>query len=347
MVIGDGAIRRLCIGAMLVGMSGLWVAWIAGEIGPVALLVQGQAWRWIWVTVFVGVLMIVPTALRIARTSGTGLLCAMLLILAYTYSGVDALPCGAAAWVLWVVKDRIEPRYGSYSRWAALGVGTLMLITTIAGCWSFAAAPNPETGRELAFIGRLREAFAIGVTPVFVVLAAWYAASRTRAGNLTLAAAVIFLFIAIGVLNGSLKQLGFPGSPTEIAAFDDWRARIAPNSNVLMLPTRKSASFAWFTLGRPSYLSVDQSSGVVFSRATALEIRRRSDVLLPVAEPSWRILSQINAQRSGKGKTDEKKDPLTAASLVAICQDPQHLIRGRRTERGVLASHPHEVRCAA
>jgi hypothetical protein len=76
-------------------------------------------------------------------------------------------------------------------------------------------------------------------------------------------------------------------------------------------------------LGRPSYLSVDQSSGVVFSRATAQEVRRRSQVLLAVAEPDWQILTQIEQERAGLRKKVPEPKPLTAASLSDICRDPE------------------------
>jgi hypothetical protein len=84
-----------------------------------------------------------------------------------------------------------------------------------------------------------------------------------------------------------------------------------------------SAAFAWFTLGRPSYLSVDQSAGVVFSRATALEVRRRSDVLRPIGEPTYKILDRIERQRAEPHKKAPEPPPLTAAALSSICEDPQ------------------------
>src|SRR5271167_542168 len=50
----DDRVRKLCAAAALVGGAGLAVAFIGGLIGPVAILVQGQAWRWVWIAVFVG-----------------------------------------------------------------------------------------------------------------------------------------------------------------------------------------------------------------------------------------------------------------------------------------------------
>jgi len=69
-------------------------------------------------------------------------------------------------------------------------------------------------------------------------------------------------------------------------------------------------------------MSVDQSSGVVFSRATALEIHRRSDVLLPATDPDWKIFTRIAEDAAGKHKPDQPPRPLTKKALISICRDP-------------------------
>jgi hypothetical protein len=129
------------------------------------------------------------------------------------------------------------------------------------------------------------------------------------------------------ILPGSVKQLDTVGSPAEIAEFADWRAAIPPTDTVLMVPTTKSASFMWFTLGRPSYLTVDQSSGVVFSAATAQEVRRRSAILAPLGDPDWRILTAIAEERRIREAGLPPKPVLPPVKLTAdilrkICGDP-------------------------
>ena len=68
--------------------------------------------------------------------------------------------------------------------------------------------------------------------------------------------------------------------------------------------------------------SLDQSAGVVFSRATALEVQRRSEVLLPLMEPNWKIMTGLTNFRSGH-KDGAASSPLTAESLIRICADSQ------------------------
>jgi hypothetical protein len=60
---------------------------------------------------------------------------------------------------------------------------------------------------------------------------------------------------------------------------------------------------------------------VIFSRATALEVRRRSEVLLPVEDPDWKILSGMHRSAGVKGQS--AKRPLTPKALISICRDPQ------------------------
>jgi hypothetical protein len=92
---------------------------------------------------------------------------------------------------------------------------------------------------------------------------------------------------------------------------------------VLLVPLPTNAGFAWITLNRPSYISLNQSSGVVFARATALEIRRRSEILLPIAEPDWKIMTRINSRKLGKQVANIPPERLTVESLASACADPQ------------------------
>jgi hypothetical protein len=91
----------------------------------------------------------------------------------------------------------------------------------------------------------------------------------------------------------------------------------------VVLPPHDVGAFVWFTLGRPNYLALDQSAGVVYSRATALEVRRRSEVLLPLMDPDWKILTSLRA-KSGSGRKNEATTrPLTPENLIQVCADPQ------------------------
>lgn len=323
LAINDARIRKLCVASMLVGASGLTVALIASVIGPVAILLQGQAWRWVWVAGFVSALLLVPTVLRVWRDEKCGPICSVLLVMGWTCSIVNGLACTEAALILWLARAHISDRAAQYLKWAAAAASALIVAWALGNSWTFAWSPSGETGRESLPVARIREIFALGIPAVLLVGIFWHWIRSNRSMLVATLASAAFLSVSAFILPGSFKQLGTVGTPAEIAEFADWRSAIPPMSNVLIVPTRKSASFAWFTLGRASYLSVDQSSGVVFSRATALEIRRRSEVLRPMADPDWEILTQITEKTSGKRRDGSSSRPFSTKTLIGVCGDPQ------------------------
>ena len=167
---------------------------------------------------------------------------------------------------------------------------------------------------------RLMAAQLIGTGGIaaLLLLAAGTGVSAVVDAALTLA----LLAACVAVLPGSFKQFGNDGTPADIEAFTDWRQVIPPDSTVLKVPSGNSASFIWFTLGRASYLTVDQSAGVVFSAATAKEVRRRATVLLPIEKPDWRILTHNAAETAVKDKPRQATlTPFTSQNLSAICRD--------------------------
>jgi hypothetical protein len=62
---------------------------------------------------------------------------------------------------------------------------------------------------------------------------------------------------------------------------------------------------------------------VVFSRATALEVRRRSEMLLPLMDPDWKILTSLRAKSGSGPKNKATTRPLTQEILIQVCADPQ------------------------
>jgi hypothetical protein len=298
------------------------VAFIAGTVGPVAILLQGQAWRWFWVTGFTSVLLLAPTAVRAWRDEKCGPICATLIISGWTFAAVHGTALVALAVLLWPLRSRIENRTGTLLKWAAYALIAVILAWVLANSWSLVTSPRAESGSESLLADRIRSILGLQVPAVlfFGFFWHWIRARRSVWGPgiaaLLLAGSLAF------ILPESFQWTQKAGSRSDIEEFSDWRNAIPAASNVLIAPAGKSAQFVWFTLERPSYLTVDQSAGVIFSRATALEVRRRADVLLPIAKPDWQILSQLTQEAHGK-KLEDLTRPLTSKSLAAICSDPQ------------------------
>ena len=97
----DERVRKLCLDATVVGAAGLAVAFIGSLVGPLALLVQGQAWRWIWVVGFIGILLLPITASSVWRDDKCGPFCAILLVWGWALS--DSAAPVALSLTIWLI----------------------------------------------------------------------------------------------------------------------------------------------------------------------------------------------------------------------------------------------------
>jgi hypothetical protein len=318
----DVRLRRLCVAAALVGITGLIIALIASSLGPAPILLQGQAWRWFWVTGFASVLAILPTALRLWKFGGCGWLCATLLVAGWTFSPVDGTYLVAAALTLWILRSHIHPPTQKVLQMLALLLIAVIFTWTAANIWSVCSTPLGTKSDEPALMERLRSVYALPTAALAAYGLVWRWVRAIHPVYVTAVVGVFLLAVCAFAMKGSFSRSNMLGTRAETEAFSAWREAIPATSNVLLVPTRNSAEFIWFSLQRPSYLSVNQAAGVVFSPATSQEIRRRSEVLRPIMEPDWKLLSQNIQVAQGK-KLDAQTRPLTAERLVAICADLQ------------------------
>jgi hypothetical protein len=320
LVIRDERVRTLCAAAMIVGAAGLAIAFVAGVVGPAAVLLQGQAWRWTWVAGLASVLMLAPTMLQIWRCERCGPLCAALLLVGWLVSALDGVYFIGAALCLWHGRSHIAAGAAPYLRAAAALIGVLVLARIIGTGWADLSSPPANVATESRSLVIARTLLGVDCLPIVLafLLGSWALSSRSIAltGAMALTLATATAFAMPGALDDPLVE----GTAAQIEEFSDWRDAIPSGDNVFIVPRYYTAGFAWFTLQRPSYLTVDQSSGVIFSRATAVEIRRRSEVLLPMEEPDWRLLSR---RTTHGGKFDAAALPLTRDRLVRICADPK------------------------
>ncbi len=320
LVIRDGRVRTLCAAAMIVGAAGLAIAFVAGVVGPSAVILQGQAWRWTWVTGLASVLTLAPTVLQVWRSERCGPLCAALLLVGWLVSALDGVYFDAAALCLYYCRKHITAAAAPYLRAAAVVIGVLVLARIMGSGWAALSSSPAQAGTESRSLVIVRTLLGLECLPVALafLLGTWTLRSRSMAlsGSLALVLATAAACAAPSALENPLAE----GTAAQIKEFSDWRDAIPPGDNVFIVPRYYTAGFAWFTLQRPSYLTVDQSSGVIFSRATAVEIRRRSEVLSPMEEPDWRLLSR---RATHGGKFDATALPLTGDRLVRICADPR------------------------
>jgi hypothetical protein len=316
--VADERIRKLCAAAALVGTAGLAVAFIGGLIGPVAILVQGQAWRWVWIAVFIGAVLVPVTALQVSRNQKCGSLCALLLVSGWTLPGIDGTACVMLASLLWLARERVGSRAATYFRWVSAAFGAAIVVWILTKCWTIVSPPASSLG-----VVQVQAIFALKVPAVLLSALVWLGIRANRTAWLPAFLSALLAAVSVLIFPAAFKQSRTMVAAADIHEFADWANAIPPTSTVLVAPPRDVGTFVWFTLGRPNYLAVDQSSGVVFSRATALEVRRRSEVLVPLMDPNWKILTRLRAKPGLGPKNEPTTRPLTPKNLIQACQDPQ------------------------
>jgi hypothetical protein len=242
------------------------------------------------------------------------------LLAGWLVSALDGVYLIAAALCLFYGRKHIAAAAAPYIRAAAVVIGVLVLARIIGTGWAALSSSPAHPGAENRILVIARTILGLECLPVALafLLGSWALRSRSLvlSGSLALVLATATVCAAPGALENPLAE----GTSAQIEEFSDWRDVIPPDDNVFIVPRYYTAGFAWFTLQRPSYLTVDQSSGVIFSRATAVEIRRRAEVLSPMEEPDWRLLSR---RATHAGKFDAAALPLTRDGLVRICADPE------------------------
>jgi len=190
-------------------------------VGPIAILLQGQAWRWVWIPCFLSVLLLAPTVLKVWRDEKCGPICAMLLVLGWTFSVVDGVMCVALALLLWLVRGHINIRVAQYLRWAAAALGLVVLVWAVTSAWSMVSASPGESGREMVAITRLRNVMGLGVSAVMILwlLFRWIRAihSVTVLASISMALALVSTM----VLPRSLNENQRDGTAAKIREFAD------------------------------------------------------------------------------------------------------------------------------
>ena len=316
----DNRLRRICIAALSVGATGLAVALTADAVGPVAILVQGQAWRWVWIAVFVSALLLPATVLQVWDDKKCGPLCGVLLLLGLTLPSMNGTACVSLALILWLMRPRFPIRAPPMFRWSFLVLVLAVGAWTAVHAWDIAWPAFHKPGAPTAV--QLRDFFALKIPAVLGVWLIWWGLRKWTAMRAPTLLCFALFALSMFALPAAFKQYRSLASAAEISEFSDWAGAISPTSTVLVVPGRDVGTFVWFTLQRPNYLSVDQSAGVVFSRATALEVQRRSQILMPVMDANWKIRSELRAAAPSGKQRESLSRPITAANLSQMCSDP-------------------------
>jgi hypothetical protein len=318
----DGRVRRVALAAMLVGAVGLAVSAIGCLVGPVALLVQAQTWRMVWVTAFFAVLLLPATVADVVQDRRAGWLCATFLGLAWTYPIIDSFLCSCLALASYSLRRLVTERVAFLLRGLAIAILAVAGLWILSNAWTTVSAPF-DTGRDPLLLQTIKNVLGLQTPMVLLGWLTWLLFKRLRSTAGTVAVCGALLMALAFILPAAFKQSMPLASAYKPGEFADWQSAIPSDKNVVIASQDSASMFVWFVLERANYLSEAQSAGIVFSRDTALEVKRRSEWLAPLIDPNWKILSAFAAYaKNPKAWKPASVHPLTAQALQHVCADP-------------------------
>jgi hypothetical protein len=304
----DARVRRL-IAAVAVTVAGATVfSWLAADVLDHALATSLQLWRAHWLLHLLA-LVLVPVVVAGLWRGGSTARAAAACVAASVCFGRFELPAAAVLAFAGVALSWLAGR-----RAEAIGNRGLRIVVALAGCAAAAGllfdlqerlpleyAPHASAG----WPALLHMVTALGgLLPVGVVLLLFAHSRRTGVALALSLAAFAFSVAAWDARTGWRRMLEQAhGQP------NPFRAALRPASPVYW---DAPGVPAWLLLSEPSWFSVDQGGGIIFSRATALEYARRER-----ATRSLRAAMQDCSAAVSSGCL------IPARAAGALCADPQ------------------------
>jgi hypothetical protein len=281
--------RTLCQAALLTTAGGLILTFIACDELHLILFTQLQPWRWQWLGTVTAAL-ILPLILSTRwRLGVSGRTTVLLLGAAWIFGSTTyAMAAALAAVGSIAFTRRLTPNEARLVFWGACGMLAIAVIWRVASNLEFTDAHYFDT--DIPFWLRRAMSFAHdGSAPMAVVALAWWLANALRRRWGLILLAVLAAAACVALLPETWPQWTVRQYPPQrVAQFAPWRERIPPGAEVFW---PESPVATWLLLDRPNYLSVLQTSGMVFSRSTAMELQRRAISLAAIVPPpaflSW------------------------------------------------------------
>lgn len=271
--------RRIAVCGSWTCLFGIAISAALGDGLHLIRIVQAQPWRWIWLGNTLAALLLWPT-LRTLWSSGAPQRCLALLLL--------------GSWLLrgwnqeWYILVAIVLIFASSAlswpetlrRWLPV-IAFAVLLLVIAGLLLHEgkALVRQSTGSTVAnWVIRLRGMQSVAAVALILVFALWRMSGDVHPGVRTARWVIVTVVATPACIIGISDWIRLPVHRELDQQAVAWTESIPPNAEVLWIgaPGR-----VWQQLHRPSYLSFTQGTAALFSRATALELRRRASELAP------------------------------------------------------------------
>jgi len=279
-------IRALSRAALLIGAGGLALAWVGGDLLHIVLIVQGQPWRWLWLSNTLAVLLLPVIASERWRSGDPGRIVLVLLAAGWvcidqSYAPLIGILSVVAAIGAPRLQDPQHARLLLYVSCAILAIGLLALLGSVVNELRRLPQTPPDPmlydSSYLLALRRWQPSLSEGIAPACVVLLIWWVAQRYQQS--VGPAAGLGLGIALCAAGAHFcwnawTRVEYPSRVHE--EFASWRAAIPPRSQVLWFTEPFGV---WYLLERPSYWSDQQMAASVFSEELTRRLALRELIL--------------------------------------------------------------------
>lgn len=320
-IAAQGAHRRAFLAPLVVGCASLLLTWVGTSLFHNLLLIQIQPWRSLWL---VHLFSYIAAAWLVAQFWSRGhayrffLLCFLAASLSLgNVGGILALL--AACLFIWQARRKKETHFSKTTIILLYLIPLLAAILWVVTSW-IAAAELTRTASPhdhfmnftLVWIGKLLVAGGSGAIAMALFLAVWrYGPDHRKLVHLSTVAGVLFLlFLSIVVWYRPNKQERYYEQGPLHDPTPSFTRHIPVDAVVYW---ENNVKMTWFTLGRANYASILQTGGIVFSRQTAIEGKRRMDSLASLGMEDGIFDWEGNASRLPKASVE---------GLVHVCHDP-------------------------
>lgn len=280
--------RSFCRAALAMAALGLCVSLLGCDLLRIAIVAQVQTWRWLWLSNAMAIVLLPLIAASCWRAGPANR--AALLLLGASWISFDMRFGGLIALLAaGVAAFGRRPKPGYDSPWVPAAALAVVLASVAVLMESILLAPGRHaatpTGLTLlrsmawAVASRWRPWASDGVLPALGFLGLWWIARRQSAALRSIGPLIIVTGLSLCAAIAPFawhSWTNFAPSERLQARFALWRRAIPPTSEVF---TTGVPLIPWFLLERPSYWSVEQMTGAVFSHRTTMELLRRETVI--------------------------------------------------------------------
>jgi hypothetical protein len=302
----DPLVRRLCRAALITGACGLGVTLVYCDGLHSVIFTQMQPWRWLWLMEVMAVLLLPVIGRDCWRSGVAGRPAVVLLASAWVLRDFPATLCVSVLVIVsLLIGSRLtEPRS---ARLILQGSVALLVVAIVIDLTSKLSSPVEAWTRDGLFCSAI------------LISAWWWMQTRNSPTN------AIALLVAATLLCACLAPTTWRSwtdyryTPALRAAFAAWREKIPAQAQVLWPGTPVGA---WYLLERPSYYSIHQVAGNIFSRPKAVEIHRRAQLLQRALNAQGHD-SPPGPHPAGPANIPVNADKLSAPGFALVCSDPE------------------------